>query len=221
MKDATLAQGNQVISLIRQKKLSSDGLQKLIGSGLLSDIMDADTTSVNRRELQRFLSLSPLVKLVEVTTVDNRIVRAMVDTRPFLPFKARDLVLPDRVVGQKRSLLLLDITVEDFLPPEDEDIDRNIEDLEALREMRRRAYSPCGLADLVDLLEAKPELKLKTSGLSIVAFETFRVGDKDIPCVIVWQCGWLTISSKMDGTCGGNCRFLATRQFGSFQTVQE
>lgn len=57
MKEATLAQGNQVLNLILQKKASSEKIQKLIASGLLSDLLDADLDRVERLGFRKILGL--------------------------------------------------------------------------------------------------------------------------------------------------------------------
>ena len=57
MKDATLKQGNQVLTLILQKDLPSEKLQALIESGLLSDLLDANIGTVDREKFQEVLGL--------------------------------------------------------------------------------------------------------------------------------------------------------------------
>ncbi len=57
MKDATLAQGNQVLNLILQKQTPASQLQALIESGFLSDILDANVESVDRKKLRIAIGL--------------------------------------------------------------------------------------------------------------------------------------------------------------------
>ena len=57
MKDPTLAQGNQVLSLILQKIQSSSQLQFLFASGILSDLLEVDARGVNRGNFRIFLGL--------------------------------------------------------------------------------------------------------------------------------------------------------------------
>lgn len=61
MKVATLAQGNQVLSLILQKKMPAEQLQELIESGFLSDLLDANIEEVNRQEFRATVGLKPIV----------------------------------------------------------------------------------------------------------------------------------------------------------------
>lgn len=57
MKNATLAQGNQVINLILQKEMPASQLQALIESGLLSDILDANVEHVDREKFREVIGL--------------------------------------------------------------------------------------------------------------------------------------------------------------------
>jgi hypothetical protein len=60
MKDATLAQGFQVINLILEKNAKVSQLHQLLTSGLLSDLLDARLTKrTNRDEFRRILGLPP------------------------------------------------------------------------------------------------------------------------------------------------------------------
>lgn len=61
MKEATLAQGNQVTNLILQKKVSSVQLQRLLHSGLLADLLEADfDKEINRRDFRRLIGFQGL-----------------------------------------------------------------------------------------------------------------------------------------------------------------
>lgn len=65
MKDATLAQGNQVLNLILQKKVSSEVVQQLLESGLLSDLLETDLTKLERKDFRRFIQ-PPVQKVFQV-----------------------------------------------------------------------------------------------------------------------------------------------------------
>lgn len=215
MKDATLAQGNQVLNLILQKKKSAEELQELFTSGLLSDLLDADPKSVKRREFQRFLRLPHFVQVYEVTTIDSEIVEKIV--REDGAYKSggsacpEGITLPQRITGGKETILLLKLDREDFLQEDDEEIDRNIEEKEALGEMKKRGYEPGGLLEMADLITAHPELR--DGHLSLVGFQVLLITGEEIMCGIVWQAGHLAIRTKLDANCGSNCRFLAKRQY--------
>jgi len=57
MKDATLAQGNQVLTLILQKKIDLDQLQAVISSGLFSDLLEANVEAVDRERFREVIGL--------------------------------------------------------------------------------------------------------------------------------------------------------------------
>jgi len=82
MKYATLAQGNQVLSLILQKKLTADQLQQLQVSGLISTLLEAgkctNLTTVNPFEFRKILGLP------EVDFVTQGPVYKLYDDIPFV-----------------------------------------------------------------------------------------------------------------------------------------
>jgi hypothetical protein len=57
MNDATLAQGTKVLNLILQKKTSVINLQRLIDSGILSDLFEVDPRGIDRLEFRQRLGL--------------------------------------------------------------------------------------------------------------------------------------------------------------------
>lgn len=59
MSIATLAQGQQVLNLVVQKKVPSDRLQRLLEGGFLADLMEANG-NLNRDEFRSFLKLGKL-----------------------------------------------------------------------------------------------------------------------------------------------------------------
>ncbi|MDO8429771.1 MAG: hypothetical protein Q7S73_00180 [bacterium] len=54
----TLQQANQVLNLISQKDPSEKQLQALFASGLLSDLLDADTSRTDREKFRELLGLN-------------------------------------------------------------------------------------------------------------------------------------------------------------------
>lgn len=74
METTTLAQGNQVLNLILQKKVTSGKFQALMESGLLSDLFDLDIErifSINREELRIFMKLGSINKKKYVLLIRN------------------------------------------------------------------------------------------------------------------------------------------------------
>jgi len=87
MKDATLAQGNQVLNLILQKGVPASQLQALIESGLLSDLLDANVENVDRKKFREVIGLEKSEKevfthrfLIRNLSVSYEIVESLVET---------------------------------------------------------------------------------------------------------------------------------------------
>ncbi len=57
MSDTTLSQGNEILNLILKKRVPASQIQALLESGLLSDILDANTEEIDRFEFLRFVGL--------------------------------------------------------------------------------------------------------------------------------------------------------------------
>lgn len=62
MKEATLKQARKVLDLIADKEVPEDQLQKLLESGLLADLLDANTEAVNREDFRRAIGLKPRMR---------------------------------------------------------------------------------------------------------------------------------------------------------------
>ncbi len=58
--DATLGQAAKILGLVEQKETSCDQLQRLLGSGLLSDLLEANVDTVDRDAFRRLVGLKPL-----------------------------------------------------------------------------------------------------------------------------------------------------------------
>ena len=56
----TLRQGNQVLNLILQQKTSREQLQKLLASGLLSDLLSGNLEGTDRNRFRKVLGLRPI-----------------------------------------------------------------------------------------------------------------------------------------------------------------
>lgn len=71
MKNATLAQGNEVLNLILRKEVSSTKVQNLLETGILSDLLEAeDLRKVNRDVIRIAVGLHKLApKIIELDTL--------------------------------------------------------------------------------------------------------------------------------------------------------
>jgi len=66
MSTASFKQALHALTLISQKDPTLEGLNSLYQSGLLSDLLEADPSKVNREELRKSLGLTPLELLIVV-----------------------------------------------------------------------------------------------------------------------------------------------------------
>lgn len=100
----TLRQGNQVFNLILQQKTPREQLQKLLASGLLSDLLSGNIEGIDRNRFRKVLGLRPISPDPNM----ERSVRQLekedpLDRYPWLRrkfhFTGIDLVIDDRVTG--------------------------------------------------------------------------------------------------------------------------
>jgi len=60
MKLATLKQAKKVLELVEETEIPLEQLQKLLASGLLSDLLKANLDEMNRHEFRRVCGLVPI-----------------------------------------------------------------------------------------------------------------------------------------------------------------
>ncbi len=58
-KDATLGQGIKMLTLIEQKETPCEQMQKLLASGLIADLLDANVDGVDRNAFRQLVGLKP------------------------------------------------------------------------------------------------------------------------------------------------------------------
>jgi len=63
--DATFGQAVKILNLVEQKEMPCDQLQKLLGSGLLSDLLEANIDVIDRNAFRRLVGLEPTNTLLE------------------------------------------------------------------------------------------------------------------------------------------------------------
>lgn len=76
MKDATLKQAVKILTLVEQKEVSSEQLQKLLGSGLLTDLLDCPNPELVDREAFQLVIKNPkkesILEFIGTVTVPAR-----------------------------------------------------------------------------------------------------------------------------------------------------
>lgn len=98
---ATLKQGNQVLNLLSQHNVDSVSLQELLGSGLLSDLFQADVALVDREQFRELLGLAPTLSADEERrrkASPDPLERYLWLNRKFC-FTGMDLTIHDQVIA--------------------------------------------------------------------------------------------------------------------------
>ena len=207
MKEATLNQAGKVLEVIGQKGIPREQLQKLLGSGLLSDLLDANVDSVDRDTFRQAIGLKPLGAHTTITRypmlIDyDRLVEDGIKAGKY-DWKNDDIMsknFPSQETGTREA------TVELFRYGKDMSTD------EVLAELDKQGYRPATLKELLAIGEKHPDLQKE--------FPIFALGS-------VWQdpngrryCPFLDGGGSkrylgldwFDRRWDGRCRFAAVRK---------
>ena len=206
MKEATLNQAGKVLEVIGQKGIPREQLQKLLGSGLLSDLLDANVDSVDRDTFRQAIGLKPLGAHTTITypmLIDyDRLVEDGIKAGKY-DWKNDDIMsknFPSQETGTREA------TVELFRYGKDMSTD------EVLAELDKQGYRPATLKELLAIGEKHPDLQKE--------FLIFALGS-------VWQsprvdrgCPYLGRGGSLrslglgwiGGRWCGRCRFAAVRK---------
>ena len=154
MKEATLNQAGKVLEVIGQKGIPREQLQKLLGSGLLSDLLDANVDSVDRDTFRQAIGLKPLGAHTTITRypmlIDyDRLVEDGIKAGKY-DWKNDDIMsknFPSQETGTREA------TVELFRYGKDMSTD------EVLAELDKQGYRPATLKELLAIGEKHPDLQ--------------------------------------------------------------
>ena len=154
MKEATLKQAGKVLELIGQKETPCEQLQKLLGSGLFSDLLDANVDSVNRDIFRESIGLKSLGVYAAITghTIPinyNRSVEDGIKAGNY-DWKNNDITskhFPSQETGSR------EVVIELFHFGKDMSTD------EVLAELDKQGYRPATLKELLPLGEKYPNLQ--------------------------------------------------------------
>jgi len=167
MKKPTTTAGQlvSISKLIVEKKAPAEDTQGLIDSGLLSDLLDADVSKINRNVFRRFCGLPPLDLLVEISpgilivdfssTVEEMIAAGRYDRRNPLVSLGRFQIEPElSVLGEVAYEYMLDWPCRDITT------DAELRRIEALS--RSNPWQAAELPHLLAFGAACPELQRKS-----------------------------------------------------------
>lgn len=124
MKLATLKQAGKVLKLVEETEIPLEQLQKLLASGLLSDLLNANVDEMNRDEFRKLCGLSPVVfPIWKTIKIGTSLLRTAEDFRKAI--KDREMRISDwasdilgkpafTVVAQEIELDLVKLTVREL-----------------------------------------------------------------------------------------------------------
>jgi len=149
MKNATLAQGNQMLNLILQKQTPSEQLQRLMESGLFSDLLEATLEN----------------------DIDRNAFRSLIGLKPINAFAVTvnyDLSVENAVKAGKYDWSNSDITTKNF-PPKRKGkagieltlfhFNRSMESDEVVREFDKQGLRPAELPELLSFGAKYPDIQ--------------------------------------------------------------
>ncbi len=147
-KDATLGQGIKMLTLIEQKETPCEQLQKLLASGLLADLLDADVDEINRNAFRQLIGLKP-INAYTLTINYSRSVEDGIKAGKY-DWSNSDITsshFPSEEVGTKE------------VPIELVHFGRDIKTDEILSELDKMGMRPAILKELLALGEKRPDLQ--------------------------------------------------------------
>lgn len=139
MKEATLKQARKVLSLIADKEVPEEQLQKLLEAGLLADLLDANTEAVSREDFRRAIGLEP-TNVFPVTVDYSRALAEMVSAGKYDGFNS-DITAEHFPVQQGEGAAQTDARLFHFK--------KTMTSKEAIAEMDKVGYEPAKIEILL------------------------------------------------------------------------
>lgn len=168
MSIATLDQAKHILVLFGQKNLNKEDLNVLFRSGLLSDLLDADLSQVNRDDFRKLLGLHPLLMQINVDcdmSLEEMISACLFDwvrgdiTSRWYP-----------VLGKGKKTLRVEIAC----------LNRDISPSSAVAEIDMRGARPASIEELLAFGVAFPEIQRRFRVVALGSFLEIR-GSYSIP----------------------------------------
>jgi hypothetical protein len=157
MKNATLAQGNQMLNLILQKQTSSEQLQELLKSGLFSDLLEANFENyIDRDAFRRLVGLKPINTFTINVNYDLPL-EEMVKAGKY-DWVNREITT-DKFPSKRKGTAVIDVDLIFF--------NRDMEWDEVLLALDKMGYRPAELPELLAFGAKYPDIQ---KNFPIVAF---------------------------------------------------
>ncbi len=171
-KDATLRQGIKMLTLIEQKEMPCERLQKLLASGLIADLLDANVDAVNRNAFRQLIGLKPF----NVYTLTINYTRSVEDgiRAGKYEWSSSDITsshFPSEETGTK------EVSIELI------HFGRDMETNEVLSELDKMGLRPATLKELLTLGEKHPDLQREFPIIALGSVWRDPGGDRDCACL--------------------------------------
>lgn len=195
MSTATLDQAKHILVLFGQKNPSKEGLNALFKSGLLSDLLDADLSQINRDDFRKLLGLHSLNLQISVDcsqTLEEMILA------PHLDWVRGDISSKwYPVKGRGRKILKVEIVhLNCEISPEG-----------AIAEIIKRGMRPALIEELLAFGTSFPEIQRNFRVVALGSF-TEVLGSYNIPYLGVGSEG-RSLDLLSCSVISSDCRFLA------------
>lgn len=205
MKEATLKQAGKVLEVIGETPCEQ--LQKLLGSGLFSDLLAANVESVNRDDFRKVIGLKPLGMNTTITSYPiqinyDRSVKDAIKAGNY-DWKNDDITsknFPSQETGTREA------TVELFHYGKDMSTD------EVLADLDKQGYRAATLKELLALGEKHPDLQREFPIIGLGSVWQGSDGNRCCPC-LSWGVSERSLGLRwIDSRWRDDCRFAAVRK---------
>lgn len=203
MKEATLAQGNQVLTLILQKRVPCVRLQALLSSGLLSDLLMADVGPVDRGKFREFLGVTDYVEQNFSVKVDCT--RSLVQ-----------MIKAGKYEWVNNGITAEHFSIEGEGTQEKEVVlfhfNKVMTSDNVITEMKKQGFRPARIEELLALGEFHPDVQRQFPVVALGSAWPDPESNRGIPYL-----SWDGFGSSLDlnwfgHEWRGGCRFLAVRK---------
>ena len=172
---ATLDQASHIVKLINDKGLTREQLQKVIDSGLFSDVLETGKSEghIDREVVQKALGLEPLLSVYNVVVDYNLSLVEMIKAGKY--DWVNDGITQKHFPLQEKGLGKIGFTITLL------HLNRYISSDEAIEKISEAGYRPATLPELLALGESQPELQRQFPIVALGSVWQCRGGPRCVP----------------------------------------
>jgi len=179
MKEATLKQAGKVLDLIRHKETSCEQLQKLLGSGLLSDLLDANIDTVDRNAFRQIIGFFAFNFNAYAMTVNyDRSVKDSIKTGNYDRVNSDSDIVSKHFPSQETGRQDITIGLVHFGK-----YGKYIETDEVIRELNKNGLRPATLKELLVFGEKYPDFQRDFSIIALGSVWNIPGGYRGCACL--------------------------------------